>query len=141
MRLYPPKMRRKPGRPRIKLPMEEVIKAYEREGSIRKVATEFGVTYQTVRVRLLRWGVKLRPMGNPISARVGNRGGSNPDAESNPGVSESPPSSIDARHRQILELEAKIVAGDLNLKRAYERKKAAEKELAILKGVPARFSR
>lgn len=138
--------KRKPGRPKgfaIALPKADMVRAYEGGVSIRELAKEFGVSYHTVRTRLLGWGVKLRPIGNPTSPRVGNRGESNPGevgAESNPGVSESPPSSIDARHRQILELETKIVAGDLNLKRAYERKKAYEKELATLKGLPARLS-
>ncbi len=73
---------------------------------------------------------------------TGNRGESNPgedSAESNPGVSESPPARhLTEKRRLILELEAKIVEGDVTLKQAYALKREHEQELAILKGVPMR---
>ncbi len=76
-------------------------------------------------------------------AETGNRGESNPgedSAESNPGVSESPPArhlveaSTDPRRQRILELEAKIAATEVNLKQVHTLKYEHEQELAKLKG-------
>ncbi len=138
-------MRKRPGRRRSDLPKEDIIRGYNEGASLRELAVKYGVGAVTIWRRVHAWSVEARHRG-PIPKRdrhryarfaeTGNPGEGG--AESNPGVSESPPSSIDSRHRQILELEAKIAAGELNLKRTHERKQAYEKELAILKGVPAR---
>ncbi len=78
----------------MELPKEDIIRAYEREGSIRKVASEFGVTYQTVRVRLLKWGIKLRPMGRNSLAREE--------------VPEDNPGNVEGVRLRILQLEEDV---------------------------------
>ncbi len=132
-------MRRKQGRPRIALPKEAVIRAYEAGASIRGLAKEFGVAYATVRSRLLGWGVKLRPACWPPEAwrgRIRDSPGGD-SAESNPGVSESPPARhLTEKRRLILELEAKIAEGDVNLRQTRALKYEHEQELAKLKGMP-----
>ncbi len=125
-------MRRKRGRPRTEVPKEvreDIIRAYENGTSIRDLVKRFDtVAYHTMRHRLREWGVEVRPSGWPPQAWKGR-------------LRDCPPPSIDARRQHILDLEEKIAAGKLNLQQAYDHKQAYEKELAILKGVPARFSR
>ncbi len=119
---------RKPGRPTIILPREAIISAYKDGVTIEELAEEFGVAYQTLRNRLHEWEVQVRHQG-PILAK---------DRHRYARFAKTGNSAVDARRLQILELETKIAAGERNLKRAYDHKQAYEKELAILKGVPAR---
>ncbi len=138
-------MGKQPGRPRIELPSDVIIREYNQGVSVGELAGKYHVAYGTMRTRLHAWGIKVRQAG-PIPERDRHRYGrftetgnreSNPGevAESNPGVSENPPSPIDVRRQQILELEEKIAAGKVNLQQAYERKEAYERKLATLKGL------
>ncbi len=56
----------KPGRHMIELPKGNVIHAYESGDGIQRIGDKYGVCRNTVKRRLLAWGVKLRPRGRPV---------------------------------------------------------------------------
>ncbi len=143
-------MKKRLGRPKgpgIELPKESIIRAYNQGMPVWELAREYRVAYGTMWNRLHRWGVKVR-RACPIPkkdrhlyaglAETGNRGETNPgkdSAESNSGVSESPPArhlaeeSIDFRRQQILELEEAVADKQVEVgKREAELKKTQEEE-------------
>jgi hypothetical protein len=74
------------GRPRISLPVEEVIRLYKKYKSIVLVAEEFGVHPQTISARLVENGIKLDASKHATKA-MRHRGGlvkwirANPDVK------------------------------------------------------------
>ncbi len=147
---------------RIALPIADIMRAYEEGSSAQELATHYGVGRVTILNRLREWDVEVRPTGvhrlgkhhteetkqrisetlrgGPWETETGNRGESNPgkvSAESNPGVSESPPARhLTEKRRLSLELEGKIETVDVNLRRTRALKYEHEQELARLKGLP-----
>ncbi len=103
---------RKPGRPTIILPREAIISAYEDGATIRELAEEFGVAFQTLRNRLHEWEVQLRRNG-PIPGRERHRYAR----------------FVEDLRQQILQLEEAVADKQVEVgKREAELKQAQEKE-------------
>ncbi len=56
----------KPGPEEIKLPREDVVRDYESGDGIQRIGDRYGVCRNTIKRRLIVWGVRLRPRGRPV---------------------------------------------------------------------------
>ncbi len=56
----------RPGPAGLKLPREDVVRDYESGDGIQRIGDRYGVCRNTIKRRLIVWGVRLRPRGRPV---------------------------------------------------------------------------